>query len=142
MLEIVRSMSTDETATYALSGEITADQLERIEALIHDAAERNVGITFDLRHVWRIERNAAFLISRHACGSNHQVHFVGVPRGLREWLGAVAEDVPSTNPRRWREGGVVMEILSHNWGWCSECSPCSNRGSRWRPSCCCSARTP
>ena len=117
MLEITRLLSTDETAIHALSGEITVDQLERIETLIHDASERNESITFDLRHVWRIERNAAFLIARQACGPNHQVHFVGVPGGLREWLRAVAEEVPSTKPRRWREGGAVMEILSRNWGW-------------------------
>ena len=94
MLEITRVVSTDETATYALSGEITIDQLERIEALIHDAAERNESIALDLRHVWRIERNAAFLIARHACGPNNQVRMVGLPGGLLEWLRAVVDKAP------------------------------------------------
>jgi ABC-type transporter Mla MlaB component len=94
MLEIARQVSTDETATYALSGEITVEQLERIEALIHDAAERNESIALDLRHVWRVERNAAFLIARHACRPNHQVRVVGVPGGLLEWLTGVADKTP------------------------------------------------
>ena len=89
MLEIARVVPTDETATYALSGEITIDQLERIEALIHDAAERNDSIALDLQHVWRIERNAAFLIARHAFRPNNQVRIVGLPGGLLEWLSAV-----------------------------------------------------
>jgi ABC-type transporter Mla MlaB component len=94
MLEIARLVSTDEIATYALSGEITIDQLERIEAPIRDAAERNESISLDLRHVWRIERNAAFLIARHACRPNNQVRIVGVPGGLLEWLRAVVDEAP------------------------------------------------
>ena len=92
MLEIAHLVSSEEAVTYALSGEITVDQLERIEALIHHAAERNESIALDLRHVWRIERNAAFLIARHAFRSNHQVRLVGAPGGLLEWLRAVADE--------------------------------------------------
>jgi ABC-type transporter Mla MlaB component len=94
MLEIARLVHTDETATYALSGEITFDQLKRIEALIDDAAEQNESITLDLQHVWRIERNAAYLIARYACRPNNQVRIVGTPGGLLEWLRAVADEAP------------------------------------------------
>ena len=110
MLEIARVVSTDETATYALSGEITIDQMDRIEALIHDAAERHESITLDLLHVWRIERNAAFLIARHACRPNNQVRIVGVPGGLLEWLRAVVDEAPELeSSRRVREGGDVWK---------------------------------
>jgi ABC-type transporter Mla MlaB component len=94
MLEIARVVSIDQTATYALSGEITLDQLERIEALIDGAAERNKSIALDLQHVWRIERNAAFLIARYACRPNNEVRIVGMPGGLLEWLRAVADEAP------------------------------------------------
>ncbi len=94
MLEIARQSSTDETSTYALSGEVTLDQLGRIEDLIHAAAERNESLTLDLQHVWRVERNAAFLIARHVCRPNDQVRIVGLPGGLLAWLRAVVEEAP------------------------------------------------
>jgi len=94
MLEIARQVSTGETATYALRGEITVEQLERIETLIRDAAARNESIALDLRHVWRVERNAAFLVAHHACRPNHRVRLVGVPGGLLEWLAGVVDKTP------------------------------------------------
>ena len=107
MLEIDRVATTDDRTTYALSGEVTIDQLERIEALIQDAAEVNRGVTLDLQHVWRIERDAAFLIAHYACRPNNQVRIVGVPGGLLEWLRAVVESHELESSRRVREGGDV-----------------------------------
>ncbi len=108
MLDITCVTSTDRLATYALNGEITVDQLERIEAVVHDAAEHNRGVTLDLQHVWRIERDAAFLIAHYACRPNNQVRIVGVPGGLLEWLRAVVDAVPEPeSSRRVREGGDV-----------------------------------
>ena len=110
MLEIARVGTTDGTATYALSGEITVDQLERIEALIQDAVEQNRGVTLDLQHVWRIERDAAFLVAHHACRPNDRVRMVGVPEGLLEWLRAVVDEVPEPETSRLvREGGVAWK---------------------------------
>jgi ABC-type transporter Mla MlaB component len=109
MLEIDRVATTDDRTTYALSGEVTVDQLERIESLIQDAAEVNRGVTLDLQHVWRIERDAAFLIAHHACRPNNQVRIVGVPGGLLEWLRAVVESPEPESSRRVREGGDVWK---------------------------------
>ena len=110
MLEIARVATPDELATYALSGEITVDQRERIDALVQDAVERNRGVTLDLQHVWRIERDAASLIAHYACRPNNQVRVVGVPGGLLEWLRAVVDEVPEPeSSRRVREGGDVWQ---------------------------------
>jgi ABC-type transporter Mla MlaB component len=109
MLEIDRVATTDDRATYALSGEVTVDQLERIEALIQDAVGGNGGVTLDLQHVWRIERDAAVLIAHHACRPNNEVRIVGVPRGLLEWLNAVAEHPEPKSSRYMREGGDVWK---------------------------------
>ena len=89
MLDIAPAATTNGIATYELSGEITIDQLERIEALVQEAEANNRAVTLDLRHVWRIERDAAFLIAHHACRPNNKVRIVGVPCGLLEWLRAV-----------------------------------------------------
>ena len=110
MLEITRVATADDLATYSLNGEITVDQLERIDDVIHDAAEHNRRVALDLQHVWRIERDAAFLIAHHACRPNNLVRIVGVPGGLLEWLRVVAGQVPETeSSRRVREGGDVWK---------------------------------
>lgn len=94
MLDIACIAARDDLVTYALSGDVTVDQLARIEALIQDAIEQNQRVTLDLQNVWRIERDAAFLIAHHACRPNNHVRFVGVPGGLLEWLRAVVDEVP------------------------------------------------
>lgn len=110
MLEITRVAATEDIATYSLNGEITVDQVERIEDLIHDAVEHNRRVALDLQHVWRIERDAAFLIAHQACRPNSLVRIVGVPGSLLEWLRAVADQLPQTEPsRRVREGGDVWK---------------------------------
>lgn len=109
MLEIDRVATTDDRATYALSGEVTVDQLERIGTLIQDAVGGNRGVTLDLQHVWRIERDAAFLIAHHACRPNNQVRIVGVPEDLLEWLRAVVEHPEPESSRCMREGGDVWQ---------------------------------
>jgi ABC-type transporter Mla MlaB component len=110
MLEIDRVETTEDRATYALSGEVTVDQLERIEALIQDAVERNRGVTLDLQHVWRVERDAAFLLAYHACQPNNRVRIVGVPGGLLEWLRTVVDEAPKSETSRGvREGGDVWK---------------------------------
>ena len=110
MLEIDRVETTEDRATYELSGEVTVDQLERIESLIHDAVEGHRGVTLDLQHVWRVERDAAFLIAHYACRPNNQVRIVGVPGGLLEWLRTIVSGSPkSETSRGMREGGDVWK---------------------------------
>ena len=96
MLDIARVAMDDERVTYALSGEITADQMERLQSLILAATERDHAITFDLQRVWRVDRRAAVLIARHACRPNTLVRIVGLPTGLLEWLRTVSDAQPQT----------------------------------------------
>ena len=94
MLEIARTATADDIVTYALSGEITVDQLERIESLVRKAVRRNRRVTIDLQRVWRVERDAAPLIAHHAARPNSQVRIVGARGGLLEWLRAVVDEAP------------------------------------------------
>jgi ABC-type transporter Mla MlaB component len=96
MLDIARIATEDEQVTYALTGEITADQMKRLKSLIFTAKERGRAITFDLQRVWRVDRLAAVLIARHACRPNNDVRIVGLPTGLLEWLRTVSDAQPRT----------------------------------------------
>jgi ABC-type transporter Mla MlaB component len=96
MLDITPIATGDERVTYALSGEITADQMERLQSLIITATERDRDITFDLQRVWRVDRRAAALIARHACRPNNRVQIVGLPTGLLEWLRSVSDAQPQS----------------------------------------------
>ena len=97
MLNIARVTTDSDGVTYALSGEITADQMKRLKALIRTATKRRRPITFDLQRVWRVDREAAALIGRHACRPNDTVRVVGLPRGLFEWLRTVRDAQPRTS---------------------------------------------
>ncbi|HUL03433.1 MAG TPA: STAS domain-containing protein [Gemmatimonadales bacterium] len=96
MLDIARIATENEQVTYALSGEITADQMERLQSMILAATERGHAVTFDLQRVWRVDRRAAVLIARHACRPNTLVRIVGLPTGLLEWLRTVSDSQPQT----------------------------------------------
>lgn len=110
MLEITRVAMTDDLVKYALSGEITVDQAERIKALIHSAAGQNRRVELDLRQVWRFERDVAFLIAPVTGRPSSEVRVVAAPAGLLEWLRAdVAGPQEPTSSRRERAGGDVWK---------------------------------
>ena len=92
MLEISLIPDTGWAIAYALSGEITDDQLARIEAIVESALARGRPITLDVQHVWRVDRAAGLLIARHACRPNNRVRIVGVGPELLGWLRTVAQD--------------------------------------------------
>jgi ABC-type transporter Mla MlaB component len=96
MLDIATVSTDDERTTYALSGEITADQLERLQSLILTAMERGRAVAFDLQRVWRVDRQAAVLIARYTCRPTNNVRIVGLPAGLLEWLRTVTDAQPRT----------------------------------------------
>ena len=94
MLEITRTSTAADRVAYALSGEITFDQIARLEALVNAARRRGKVVTLDLEHVWRVDRNAAVLIARHARRPDDRVRVGGLSTGLIEWLRAVAHEYP------------------------------------------------
>ena len=94
VLEITRTTTPDDQVAYALSGEITFDQLARLEALVDAAHRRGKIVTIDLEHVWRVDRDAAVLIARHASRPDDGVRVKGLSTGLLEWLKAVVHEHP------------------------------------------------
>jgi ABC-type transporter Mla MlaB component len=94
MLEISRTSTDNGRVTYALNGEVTVDQVERLEALVQAATGCGRTITFDVQHVWRIDREAAFLIADNAFRPNNKIRIVGMPAGLLEWLRSVSNERP------------------------------------------------
>lgn len=96
MLEIVRTSTAtdDDGVAYALSGAITWDQVARLEALVRGARSSGKVVTFDLEHVWRVDRAAAVLIARHARRPDAGVRVRGLSAGLHEWLEAAVHEHP------------------------------------------------
>jgi ABC-type transporter Mla MlaB component len=92
VLEIIRTLTTDHRVAYTLSGEITFDQIARIEALVNAARRRGKVVTLDLEHVWRVDRAAAVLIARHARRPEAGVRVGGLSSGLTEWLETVVHE--------------------------------------------------
>jgi ABC-type transporter Mla MlaB component len=83
VLKIVHKSTSATHAVYSLAGEITADQLPRLEALARASSEAGKALTLDLSWVWRADEAAvAFFTSEPGC----QVSLVGLPEGLAEWL--------------------------------------------------------
>jgi ABC-type transporter Mla MlaB component len=94
VLKIIRTSTTHDRVAYTLSGEITFDQVARIEALVNAALRRGKVVTLDLEHVWRVDQAAAVLIARHARRPEAGVRVGGLSSGLNEWLEAVVHEHP------------------------------------------------
>ena len=94
VLEIIRTSTAHDLVAFALSGEITLDQIPRLQALVDAARSRGEVVTIDLEHVWRVDRDAAFLIARHVRKPDNGVRVSGLSTGLVEWLSAVADERP------------------------------------------------
>ncbi len=83
MLRITHKGTTAAGSVYALAGEITAEQLPRLEALVQACAAAGRGLTLDLSWVWRADGEmVAFLTT----GTGRAISLVGLPEGLAEWL--------------------------------------------------------
>jgi ABC-type transporter Mla MlaB component len=94
VLEIIRTSTAHDRVAYALSGEITFDQIPRLEALVDAARSRGEVVTIDLEHVWRVDRDAAVLIARHVRRPDSGVRMRGLSTGLLDWLSAVVRERP------------------------------------------------
>lgn len=92
VLEIIRTSTTHQRVAYTLSGELTFDQIPRIEALVNAARRRGQVVTLDLERVWRVDRAAAVLIARHARRPDAGVRVGALSSGLHEWLEAAVRE--------------------------------------------------
>lgn len=83
MLKIAHRSTSALRVVYALAGEITAEQLPRLEALVCASLKAGRKLILDVERVWRVDRNA---VSFFTDGSGSGVRLVGLPKGLRERL--------------------------------------------------------
>ena len=89
MLDMSHVATTNEREIWALTGEVTADQIGRIREVIESAASRGRPVSLDFERVWRVDRGAAASLAHHAFRPGNQVRIVGVSTGLLEWLRSV-----------------------------------------------------
>jgi ABC-type transporter Mla MlaB component len=75
---------------YRLAGEITADQIARLEALVRAALDSGHELTLDVSGVWRVDRSTAGPIARFCSSRGRYVRMEGVDQGLVAWLRSVS----------------------------------------------------
>lgn len=83
MLKIMHKATTATHAIYALAGEITADQLPRLESLFRSCTEAGKALSLDMRWVWRADGEVVAFFSS---GPGTGISLVDLPEGLAEWL--------------------------------------------------------
>lgn len=83
MLRIIHKGTTAARSVYALAGEITGDQLPRLEALVQACAAAGRDLTLDLSWVWRADGEVVVFLTS---GAGRAISLVGLPEGLAEWL--------------------------------------------------------
>jgi hypothetical protein len=83
VLKIVRKSANAMNAVYALAGEVTADQLPRLETLVCGCLDAHRRLTLDMKWVWRLDPDSAAFFRT---GPGRDVNLVSLPEGLAEWL--------------------------------------------------------
>ena len=104
MLQITEQRGSANRVVYRLAGEITADQIARLEALVRVALDSGHELTLDVSGVWRVDRSTAGLIARFCSGPGRGVRLEGVDQGLLAWLRNVSSgSAEGSSPER-KEG--------------------------------------
>ena len=91
MLQITEQRGSANEVVYQLAGEITADQIARLEALVRAALELRHELTLDVSGVWRVDRSTAGPIARFCSSRGRNVRLEGVDQGLLAWLRSVSK---------------------------------------------------
>jgi len=86
MLQITEQRGSANRVVYRLAGEITADQIPRLEALVREALVSGHELTLDVSGVWRVDRPMTELVARICSSPGLGVHLVGADQGLLAWL--------------------------------------------------------
>ena len=86
MLQITEQQGSASGVVYRLAGEITADQIPRLEALVRAALDSGHELTLDVSGVWRVDRQTTGLVARFCSNPGLGVRLEGVDQGLLAWL--------------------------------------------------------
>lgn len=90
MLQITEQRGSANQVVYRLAGEITADQIPRLEALVRAALDLGHELTLDVSGVWRMDRPTARLVAQLCSSPGPGFRLAGADRGLLAWLQSVA----------------------------------------------------
>ncbi len=115
MLQITKQQATPTRVTYRLAGEITLDQISRLEGLATSVLQSGRALTLDISDVWRVDRMSTELIASLWTFPGSRVRLEGADEGLLAWLRTVSSEQIERGGHT--EGGTVMEALSRHWGW-------------------------
>jgi hypothetical protein len=86
MLQITEERGSANRMVYRLAGEITADQIRRLEGLVRAALDSGHELTLDVSGVWRVDRPATGLVAGFCSSPPPGVHLEGADQGLLAWL--------------------------------------------------------
>jgi ABC-type transporter Mla MlaB component len=86
MLQITEQRGPADRVVYRLAGEITADQIPRLEALVREALLAGQELTLDVSGVWRVDRPTTGLVARFCSNPGLGVRLEGADEGLLAWL--------------------------------------------------------
>jgi len=103
MLQIKQQPGSANRVVYQLVGEVTADQIARLEALVRGALDSGHELTLDVSGVWRMDRSTARRILRFCSSGERSIRLEGVDYGLLAWLLGVPRGAEGSSPER-KEG--------------------------------------
>jgi ABC-type transporter Mla MlaB component len=90
MLQITEQQVSPTQVVCGLAGEITLDQIPRLEGLVRSVLASGKDLTLDVSGVWRVDRPVTRLIAQFCSCPGSRVHLEGVDQGLLAWLRDVA----------------------------------------------------
>jgi len=90
MLQITEERGSANRMVYRLAGEITADQIRRLEWLVRSALDSGRELTLDVSGVWRVDRPATGLVAGFCSNPPPGVRLEGADQGLLAWLHKVS----------------------------------------------------
>jgi hypothetical protein len=90
MLQITEERGRANRWIYRLAGEITADQIRRLEGLVRAALDSGHELTLDVSGVWHVDRLATGLVARFCSNPPPGVRLEGADQDLLAWLHKVS----------------------------------------------------
>jgi hypothetical protein len=90
MLQITKGQGSANRIVYRLAGEITADQIRRLEGMVRAALDSGHELTLDVSGVWRVDRRATGLVTGFCSSPPPGVRLEGADQGLLAWLQKVS----------------------------------------------------
>jgi hypothetical protein len=125
MLQITEGRGSANRRVYRLAGEITSDQVRRLEELVRAALDSGHELTLDVSGVWRVDRLATRLVAGFCSSPPPGVRLEGADQGLLAWLHNVSSGAPRaahSNGEREHDAGEPDDRFGPTHGGLRPCS--------------------